>query len=188
MSKLVKNGQFWTDFDHFWPFFLKHSNSAWQTFFSINTVTLVTNFLFLKHSDLVWQPFLKKTVIFCLAVNLFSKKIRKLVTFQKQISTQKIGLGYSTLWAPSISNSITARQGASCLVISCHVGSGCYTDMEKVQNFTRAAFFVSRFYPKVRELLQFWNRDKTAYFKCKYNVYNIYWVTIHRLGKLHQFG
>ena len=28
-------------------------------------------------------------------------------------------------------------------------------DMENVQNFTRAGLFVSRFYPKVRELRQF---------------------------------
>ena len=29
------------------------------------------------------------------------------------------------------------------------------TDMENVQNFTRAGLFVSRFYPKVRKLRQF---------------------------------
>ena len=34
--------------------------------------------------------------------------------------------------------------------------------MENVRNFTRAGLFVSRFHPKVRELRQFWNRDKTA--------------------------
>ena len=35
----------------------------------------------------------------------------------------------------------------------------------------------SDFYPKVRELDQFQNCDKTAQFKCKYNVYNIYIFT-----------
>ena len=36
------------------------------------------------------------------------------------------------------------------------------SDMENVRNFTRAGFFNSRFYPKVCELRQFQNRDKTA--------------------------
>ena len=35
-------------------------------------------------------------------------------------------------------------------------------DMENVRNFTRAGLLFSRFYPKVRELRQFWKRDKTA--------------------------
>ena len=51
------------------------------------------------------------------------------------------------------------------------------TDMENVRNFTRAGLFVYRFYPKVRELRQFCNCNKTAKFKCKYNVYNIYIFT-----------
>ena len=34
-------------------------------------------------------------------------------------------------------------------------------DMENARNFTRAGFFISRFYPKVRELRQYQNRDKT---------------------------
>ena len=41
-------------------------------------------------------------------------------------------------------------------------------DMENVRNFTLAGF-----YPKVGELQQFQNCNKTAQFKCKYNVYNI---------------
>ena len=36
------------------------------------------------------------------------------------------------------------------------------SDMENVQNFTRAELFIFRFYPKVRELRQFKNCDKTA--------------------------
>ena len=39
----------------------------------------------------------------------------------------------------------------------------CNSDMENVRNFTQAGLFVSRFYPKVRELRKFWDRDKTAY-------------------------
>ena len=34
-------------------------------------------------------------------------------------------------------------------------------DMENVRNFTRAGLFISRLYPKVRELRQFQNCDKT---------------------------
>ena len=36
------------------------------------------------------------------------------------------------------------------------------TDMENNRKFTRAGLFISRFYPKLRELRQFQNRDKTA--------------------------
>ena len=36
------------------------------------------------------------------------------------------------------------------------------SDMENVQNFTRAGLLISRFYPKVRELRQFQNCDKTV--------------------------
>ena len=36
------------------------------------------------------------------------------------------------------------------------------TDMENVQKITQAVLFISRFYPKVRELRQFLNREKTA--------------------------
>ena len=35
-------------------------------------------------------------------------------------------------------------------------------DMENVRNFTRAGLFISKLYPKVRELRQFQNCDKTA--------------------------
>ena len=41
-------------------------------------------------------------------------------------------------------------------------GGIAYSDMENVRNFTRAGLFISRLYPKVRELCQFLNRDKTA--------------------------
>ena len=37
-----------------------------------------------------------------------------------------------------------------------------WADMENVRNFTQAGLFVSRFYPKVRELRQFGDCDKTA--------------------------
>ena len=36
------------------------------------------------------------------------------------------------------------------------------TDMENVRNFTQAGYFISRFYPKVRELHQLQKRDKTG--------------------------
>ena len=36
------------------------------------------------------------------------------------------------------------------------------TNMENVQKFTQAGLFISKFYPKVRELCQFENCDKTA--------------------------
>ena len=49
--------------------------------------------------------------------------------------------------------------------------------MENVRNFTQAGLLISRFYPKVRELRQFQNCNKTALLKCKYNVYNIYIFT-----------
>ena len=53
--------------------------------------------------------------------------------------------------------------------------------MQNDINFTRLGLFISRFYPKVCELRQFQNRDKTAQTRCKYNVYNIYiWVIIPR--------
>ena len=50
--------------------FIKHSDSLWQTSF------------FLKHSDSVWQFFFN-TVIFILAVNLFSEKIWKFCYLSK---------------------------------------------------------------------------------------------------------
>ena len=53
----------------------------------------------------------------------------------------------------------------------------CSADMENVQHFTQAGLFISRFYPKVRELRQFQNCNKTARLRCKYNIYNIYICT-----------
>ena len=92
-SKFFKNYQKRTVFDSFWPFFLIHSDSVWQTFFCI------------KHSDSVWKTFfltqwLRVTnsffneVIFFLAVNLFSEKIlKKLLPFTKKFQhRRKIGL------------------------------------------------------------------------------------------------
>ena len=86
LSKTVKIGQFLnfflghflTFFDQFWPFFLKHSDSVWQTFFSS-----------IKHIDSVWQFFsFLNTVTQCdkhffrhsdisLAVNFFKETIWK---------------------------------------------------------------------------------------------------------------
>ena len=66
LSKLVKNDPFLTAFDSFWLlliiFFLKHSDSVWQTYFVLNTVTQYDKHVF--NTDLF------------LAVNLFSEKIR----------------------------------------------------------------------------------------------------------------
>ena len=87
-SKAVKSGQKLSVFDRFWQFltvfflntvtkcdkyfFLKHSDSVWQTFFFLNTVTLCDKHVF-KHSDLflsgkfilrknqkIWLPFKNK--------------------------------------------------------------------------------------------------------------------------------
>ena len=41
-----------------------------------------------------------------------------------------------------------------CLSVPSDPGLSLVADMENVQNFTRAGLFVSRFYPKVRELRQ----------------------------------
>ena len=44
----------------------------------------------------------------------------------------------------------------------CNTQLSTHSHMENVRNFTRAGLFISRFYPKVRESLQFQNLDKTA--------------------------
>ena len=63
--------------------------------------------------------------------------------------------------------------------------------MENFKNFTRAGFFISRFYPKVRESRQSQNRDKTVLFKwigwINFKYGNLAWV-IPRLGNLTQAG
>ena len=46
-------------------------------------------------------------------------------------------------------------------------------DMENVRNVTKLRLFIYRFYPKVCELHQYQNLNKTASFNCKYNVNNI---------------
>ena len=54
---------------------------------------------------------------------------------------------------------------------------GMQSDMENVRNFTRVGLFITKFYPKVPELRQFQNCNKTEFFYCHNNVYNIYILT-----------
>ena len=63
-------------------------------------------------------------------------------------------------------------------------------DMENVRNVTKLRLFIYRFYPKVCELHQYQNLNKTASFNCKYNVNNIYIFTscLIRHNKSHRLS
>ena len=60
------------------------------------------------------------------------------------------------------------------------------TDMENIWNLTRAGFFISKFYLKVRELRQFHSSDK----KHELTAIIMYtgWVTLPRLGNVSKAG
>ena len=104
--KTVKNGQKWSVFECFWQF-LTVFDSFWP-FFSQTQWLSVTNIFFIKHSDSVWQTFfflntvtqsykhLLNTVIFFLAVNLILEKNQKIwLPFKNKFQQRrKIGLEY----------------------------------------------------------------------------------------------
>ena len=90
-------------FDSFWPFFLKRSDSVWQTFLSLNTVTQCDKLFFIpKYSDSVWKTFFSTQWSF-FVVNLFSENIRKLVYLSKtNFNIEEFFFRVPQAWATSM--------------------------------------------------------------------------------------
>ena len=77
------------------------------------------------------------------------------------MSSSKKRIGLQAIF-PIYSGNLSVKFWTNMFSLIAHIPGVCCPDMENVQNFTRAGLFISRFYPKVRELRQFQNRDKTA--------------------------